>query len=361
MIVDKNKLKNTLVKVYTFSNGTGLAGLGTKVLLNAKDGKVTLTAYDGSNFGSFSFDNEKSPEGELEFVTEHKYLVAAASTRGDVDFSFENKKLTVVQNETVMVYPASTSEAFSLVEKELEDDSSSIKIDSSVLKKIISKVSYARKEHDEKPFVAGVNLKFDGKKLEALATDRVKVLRSHEVLEGFNDINFDGILTDKCIRAIENMDDSMEISLSMDKKAVKIVSGSMKIFVPKLDAVFPDVDIAFKITENVGFILDKGKVLEAIDILSTSSNKALTLCHTGDDARLVFKIEDGVTAIKDVIYMEECTGGDFKMSIDFELFKNIFKNLKDCNLLRFSFEGELKALKFTDMDNFEGVAMPLRG
>ena len=87
MLVKKDRLKAVLSKLAVFtSGGCGAGDKTTPVLFEAKEGHISLTACDGSNFGVFTFEND-DPTAEMSFVTEYSKLQSAAALRGDADFS----------------------------------------------------------------------------------------------------------------------------------------------------------------------------------------------------------------------------------------------------------------------------------
>ena len=354
MIVEKGKLKNALNKISVFVDRE-VNGVGSKVLFAAKDGVVSLIAGDGSNVGVFKF--KVADNSELAFVIEHKQLVAAAGLRGDITLEYKEGVLKIVQGDTTMIFAASDGDTFAFEEKNIEDGGC-IKLNSTKFKKLISKVSYARKEKDSRPFVTGVNLSFDGTNLKAESTDALRFLRDFTAVEGFGDVNFSGVLSPKCIKAIESMDDDVEVSILMNENAVGFVSEDMKIYLPKLNCPYPDASRFFIFEAAATFVLDKAKVLESMEILALSENKAL-LCKKVE-GKMLFSMEDGVSDVKDKIEIESSEGVDFEFCLDFEIFRDIFRNLKDSSKVTFSWKDPLSTVLFKDEENLEGVVMPLK-
>lgn len=354
MIVEKSKLKNALSKISVFvERETGSAG--SKILFSAKNGTVCLTACDGSNIGVFSFPAAEM--FELEFVTEYKALAAAAVLRGDVQIEHRDNILMITQGETSMIFPASNRETFAFEEKTIKDGGS-ILIDSSKFKKLIGKVSYARKEKDSRPFVTGVNLTFDGSKLKAESTDALRMLRNFTTVENAPDVKFTGVLSSKCIKAIESMDEEKEIAIRMNDNAVSFQADDMKVYMPKLNCTYPDASRFFTVNAKADFVLDKDKVLESMEILAMSENKAL-FCKKIDN-RILFSMEDGVSDLKDKIEMDSSSGDDFEFCLDFENFRDIFRNLRDGSKVTFLWKDPFNTILFHDEENLEGIVMPLR-
>ena len=353
MKIEKNKLKNALNKISVFVEKEA-NGSGSKILFSAKDGKASVTVCDGTNIGIFSFPIEDT--SELAFVTDYKPFSMATTLRGDLDFSYQDNTFKITQGETLLRYAANDADTYAFEEKNI-DNGASIKIDSTVLKKLIGKVSYARKEKDARPFVTGVNLSYDGKKLKAESTDALRMLRNYTSIEN-EGVQFHGVLSPKCIKAIETMDDNKEVTLSMNENAVSFLADDMKVYVPKLNCPYPDSTKFFQIQENASFVLDKDKTLESIEILSGSENKAL-LCKRAD-SNILFSMEDGISDVKDKIEMDSVTGENFEFCLDFENFRDIFRNLKDGNKVTFFWTDPLSIVLFKDEENLEGVVMPLR-
>lgn len=353
MKIEKAKLKNALNKISVFvekeANGTS-----SKILFSANGGKASITVCDGTNIGIFSFPIED--QSNLAFVTEHKPFAMAMALRGDLDFEYKDNVLKITQGESVVRYAATDADTYAFEEKSIEDGQS-IKIDSSILKKLIGKVSYARKEKDARVFVTGVNLSCKGSQLKAESTDALRMLRNYTTIENTG-VEFQGVLSAKCIRAIETMDENKEIVLSMNESAVSFLSDDMKVYVPKLNCKYPDSTRFFEIDQKATFVLDKDKTLETIEFLSCSENKAL-LCRRSDN-RVLFSMEDGISDVKDIIDMDSVSGSNFEFCMDFENFRDIFRNLKDGNKVTFCWSDPLSIILFKDEENLEGVVMPLR-
>jgi len=354
MFVEKNNLKSALGKISVFVNKEA-NGAGSKVLFAAKDGKASITACDGSNIGVFSFP--VSDTSEMAVVAEYKAFTSATSLRGDINLEFENNTLKVTQGETTMVFAASGRGTFAFEEKKIEDGGS-IKIDSSVLKKLVGKVSYARKEKDSRPFMTGVNLTFDGSKLKTESMDALRMLRNYTIIEGSSNQKFSGILSPKCIKAIESMEEGKEITLSMNDNAISFLSEDMKVYMPKLNCPYPDTTRFFVMDEKATFVLDKSKVLESMKILAMSKNKALHCKKGGSNILFLFSMKNGVSDVKDKIEMENASGGNFTFCVNFEIFRDIFRNLRDGNKVTFSWKDPISTVLFKDEENLEGIVMP---
>lgn len=355
MIVEKGKLKSALNKISVFVDKE-VNGVGSKILFSAKNGVASITGCDGSNVGVFSF--EVADQTELEFVVEYKALASAAALRGDVQIEYKDNIITVSQGETSMVFPATERDTFAFEEKSVEDGKS-ISINSSVLKRLIGKVSYARKEKDSRPFVTGVHLKLKDSRLMTESTDALRMLRDFITLEEKTEDTFSGVLSPKCIRAIETMDEDKNITLTMNDNAIGFQSEDMKVYMPKLNCNYPDASRFFNVDAKATFVLDKEKVLESMEILALSENKALK-CKKSD-TRIIFAMEDGISDVKDKIEMESSTGEDFEFCLEFEHFRDVFRNLKEgSNKVTFFWQDPLSIIMFKDEENFEGVMMPLR-
>lgn len=354
MIVEKGKLRNALNKISVFVDKE-VNGVGSKILFTSKDGIASLIGCDGNNVGIFSF-----PVGETEefaFVTEFKAMAAAASLRGDVKIDYKDGTVTISQGETSMVFPASDKDTFAFEEKNIEENNS-IEIDSTQFKKLIAKVSYARKEKETRAFITGVNLSFDGTYLKSESTDALRLLKNFTKLENFGEVKFAGVLSPKCIKAIETMDDNKNITIKMNASAISFQADDMKIYMPMLNCSYPDSSKFFQFEKKATFVLDKEKVLESMEILALSENKAM-FCKKVDN-RILFSMEDGISDVKDKIDMESSEGENFEFTLDFEHFRDIFRNLKDGSKVTFIWSDSGSQIIFQDEVNLEGVVMPLR-
>lgn len=355
MLLEKTKLKSALNKISVFVDKE-TNGVGSKILFSAKEGTASITASDGSNVGIFSFS--VADQESLEFVVEYKALASAAALRGDVQIEFKDRVLTVTQGETVMLFPATERDTFAFEERAVEGGET-LSINSSVLKRLIGKVSYARKEKDVRPFVTGVHLKLEGNKLTTESTDALRMLRDNITVENLSQAEFSGVLSPKTVRAIETMDEDKSITLTMNENAIGFKADDMKVYMPKLNCKYPDTTRFFQVESKASFVLDKDKVLESMEILALSENKALKCKKAGN--RILFAMEDGVSDVKDKVDIESSEGESFEFCIDFEHFRDIFRNLREgTSKVTFYWQDPLSIIMFKDDENFEGVMMPLR-
>ncbi len=355
MIVEKGKLKSALTKISVFVD-RDVNGVGSKILFSSRNGTVSITACDGANVGVFSFP--VAERNDVEFVTEYKALASAAALRGDVQMEYRDHVLTVVQGDTTMVFPAMERDTYAFEEKAVEGGAD-LSINSSLLKSLIGKVSYARREKDSRAFVTGVHVKLEHGRLMSESTDALRMLRDHVKVDADENLEFSGVLGSKCIRAIETMDDDREIVFSMNDSAVGFRSDDMRVFMPKLNCIYPDASRFFQVNARASFVLNKAKVLESMEILALSENKALK-CRK-HDSKIVFSMEDGISDVKDKVEMESSQGESFEFCMDFEHFRDIFRNLRDgSSNVTFYWQDPTSLILFKDEENFEGVVMPLR-
>lgn len=356
MIVEKSKLKSALSKLSVLVNREStIDGNPTRILFESNDGKISLTSCDGSNLGVFSFNT--SDTSKMEFVCDYKTLTAATVMRGDVQIECKDSILTISQGETKMKYPVKGKDSYPNESKSIDSENRLI-INSTKLKKLLGKISYIRKDKDPRPFTTGINFKFDGQRLKMEATDGPRIFRNFTTLEKDEGFTFAGTIGARTVRLIETLEDDVPVTIQMDENAISLKTGDMKVYMPLLNCKFPQIDRLFSVEEHSKVKLNKNDVLESMEIFAISDNKALSI--SVEDDKLLFSMDDGISDIKDKIEIVSISGDNFGFPIDFDVFRDLFKNLKDCENVEFTCNDEYHPVYFQDEENMEGMLMPLR-
>ena len=356
MIVEKSKLKSALAKLSVLVNREStINGNPTRILFESKDGSVSLTSCDGMNIGVFSF--ETSDKSNMDFVCDYRTLAAATVLRGDVSLECDGSILTISQGDTKMKYPVKGKDSYPSENKSIDNDNVLV-IDSGKLKKLIGKISYIRKDKDPRPFTTGVNVRFDGKKLQMEVTDGPRIFRNYTVLDSENDFSFSGVIGARTVKLIETLDDEIPVSIQMDLSAISIKTGDMKVYMPLLNCKYPNLDKLFSSDGEAKFKLGQSAVLESMEIFSVSDNKALSLSKV--DGKLLFSMDDGISDIKDRIEIVSSEGVDFSFAIDFDIFRDLFRNLRESENVEMSWKNDQSPIYFRDDENMEGMLMPLK-
>ena len=355
MILEKSKLKKVLVKVNAFTSKDIVLNAPPRILFQAKDGRVSVTSCNGTDFGKFSFNTEDKTE--MAFVMDVKNFSRMASLRGDPSIEFENDCVEIKNGDTKMVFPAQPIETYPLQDHALENENR-IEIKSEELKKFLSKVSYCRNEKDTRLFVTGVRLSFDGKTLKAEGTDSIRIMNNAIDLPIEKNFSFSGILNSKAIGMIENLDDDKVVKIGMDDISVGIEDDDNTVFIALINAKYPDLSNLFDVENKASFTLDKGQVLESLSLFAQSDNKSIIIDGEGD--KLTFHQEDGVSEIKDCIPLEEFQGSHFNFCVDIDLFREIFQNMKEGSTkLKFIFNDTLEPVKVYDEEQLIGIIQPM--
>lgn len=356
MIVEKTKLKSALSKLSVLvGRESTVDGNPTRILFDADGGHVSLTSCDGSNLGVFSFTI--ADQSTLSFVCDYRTLASATVLRGDVQMDVEDSVLTITQGDTKMRYPVKGKDSYPNEAKSIESDDV-LTVGSSKLKKLLSKISYIRKEKDPRMFTTGINFILKGNELKMETTDGPRIFRNFTTLEQDAGFSFKGLLGSRAVRLIESLDDEIDVAIQMDDNAISFETGDMKVYTPLLNCKFPTLDKLFTIDEKSRVKLNKSEVLESMEIFAVSDNKALTLAVDGD--KMLFYMNDGISEIKDKIPMINSSGTNFGFPIDFDFFRDLFKNLKDCETVEIVCDDDMSPVYFCDEENMEGMLMPLK-
>lgn len=359
MIVSKSKLRGVLTKLSVFTVKDGCATSAPRVLFSAKDGKVSVTSCDGSSIGIFSFDNED--KSNMEFVTEYKSLTAATVLRGDVNMEYANGCITITQGDSKMVFAAQDRDTYPFEDKDVDEDAA-ITLKGSEIKKLLGKISYARREKDQKLFLTGMYLTASNGELKAECTDSRRIYRnSMETGDGNSkDVSFAGIISPRAIKVVESLEDASTVNIKMDRNAVSFTSDNMKVYLPLINCTYPDTQKFFDSLKcAAAFSLNRDTVEESLEIFAQTENQSLCLKRSGDF--LALSSDDGISALSDKIPMADNDGSDFEFVLDTGHFSDLFRNMKEgSKTMHFKYSGPLQAVEVSDDESFNGLIMPLK-
>ncbi|MBP5458653.1 MAG: hypothetical protein J6Y62_00550 [Clostridia bacterium] len=364
MNVKKADLKKALAKVNSFVSKDLISSAPPRVLFRAKDGMVEITSCNGTDFGQFRFKTED--QSDLSFIVELKSLNRAGALRGDPSIEFEKDSpesdkgcMELKNGDTKMVFPAESGDCYPAGDFKVKSEKH-LSLPTDEFKKLVSKVSYCRNEKDQRIFVTGMKIKFDGTTLRVDTTDSICAMSNKYVFAEDQGFSFEGLISPKAISMIENLEDGQQVVIGIDEQAFEIESEDTTVYTPLLNANFPDIEQLYdRVVNNSEFSIDKADILESLALFSMSDNKSLVFEGEGD--RIVIHQEDGVTEIKDVIPMSDFNGSAFKFCIDFDNIRDAFQNIKEGSTrLHFVFQSELGAIKIFDDENLVGLLQPMR-
>ena len=190
------------------------------------------------------------------------------------------------------------------------------------------------------------------------ATDAMRFLRNTYKLPEKKDYDFSCILSPTTLRAIDTLEDDKLLTVTVDDKAIGLNSDTTRIYMPTLNAAFPNITKYFdSAAPTAHFTLDKAIVQESLEIFSYNRDPALTITKEGD--RLRFLADSGDSKMTDTVAAEGLEGDDFSFSVDRDIYRDLFANLKGGTKVRFDVSDDNAPIIIHDEENLIGLVMKL--
>ena len=247
-----------------------LANLRLKTL----DGKLEVTATDLEiQIKTYSSLIDTIEEGETTVSARKMSELCRSLPEGEnVSFSLANGKLTVSSSNFHADFATISSEDFP--EIEIHEEQIPVKIDSSVLKRILSKTAFSMASQDVRYYLNGMLLEMDGSRVNGVATDGHRLAFSSSKT-GSSAPEARNILPRKAVLELSKLlsSEPEEIELLIGPSYVDIKSENLSFSSKLIDGKYPDYDKVFPTGEPLPLEISKDTLQSALSRASVLSNE----------------------------------------------------------------------------------------
>ena len=247
-----------------------LANLRLKTL----DGKLEVTATDLEiQIKTYSSLINTIEEGETTVSARKMSELCRSLPEGEnVSFSLANGKLTVSSNNFHADFATISSDDFP--EIEIHEEQIPVKIDSSILKRILSKTAFSMASQDVRYYLNGMLLEMDGSRVNGVATDGHRLAFSSSKT-GSSAPEARNILPRKAVLELSKLlsSEPEEIELLIGPSYVDIKSENLSFSSKLIDGKYPDYDKVFPTGEPLPLEISKDTLQSALSRASVLSNE----------------------------------------------------------------------------------------
>ena len=247
-----------------------LANLRLKTL----DGKLEVTATDLEiQIKTYSNLIDTIEEGETTVSARKMSELCRSLPEGEnVSFSLSSGKLTVSSNNFHADFATISSDDFP--EIEIHEEQTPVKIDSSVLKRILSKTAFSMASQDVRYYLNGMLLEMDGSRVNGVATDGHRLAFSSSKVEN-SPLETRNILPRKAVLELSKLlsPEPEEIELLIGPSYVDIRSANLSFSSKLIDGKYPDYDKVFPTGEPLPLEISKETLQSALSRASVLSNE----------------------------------------------------------------------------------------
>ena len=242
--------------------------------LKTCNGKLEVTATDLEiQIKTFSDLIEIQEEGETTVSARKMSELCRSLPEGEnVNFSLSNGKLTVSSNNFHADFATISSDDFP--EIEINEEQTPITVESSVLKRLLSKTSFSMASQDVRYYLNGMLLEIEDNKINGVATDGHRLAFSTASTNSA-DLVVRNILPRKAVLELSKLLSSREgtVELLIGASYVDIRSESLSFSCKLIDGKYPDYNKVFPAGEPLPLEISKEILQSALSRASVLSNE----------------------------------------------------------------------------------------
>ncbi|MDP2425022.1 MAG: DNA polymerase III subunit beta [bacterium] len=218
-------------------------------------------------------DESLKVENVGQILVPGKYFVEIMRKMNGTEVAF-----SVVDNNTLRIQAGNSDVTLNMINVEDYPDiqfitnDNPIKIDAKVMKSVIRQTTFAASAIENRPILTGVNIRVDGGKLTAIATDSFRLSQKHIDLPA----NFEKMNVVIPARSLDELSKVLELNLDeilihLDHKSILFEYGNVLFQSRLLDGNFPETSRLIPVEFPIVIKFNKNDLFVAIDRASLLS------------------------------------------------------------------------------------------
>ena len=242
--------------------------------LKTVNGKLEVTATDLEiQIKTYSDLIEIQEEGETTVSARKMSELCRSLPEGEnVNFSLSNGKLTVSSSNFHADFATISPDDFP--EIEINEEQTPITVESSVLKRLLSKTSFSMASQDVRYYLNGMLLEIEGNKINGVATDGHRLAFSSATTNAA-DLDVRNILPRKAVLELSKLLSPNEgtVELLIGASYVDVRSENLSFSSKLIDGKYPDYNKVFPTGEPLPLEISKEILQAALSRASVLSNE----------------------------------------------------------------------------------------
>lgn len=268
--------------------------------------------------------------------------------------SGETTKLSTIENNILRIEAGNSDVTLNLLnvedypELDFVLNDTPIRLDSKVMKAIIRQTTFATSAIENRPILTGVNIRVDGERLIAIATDSFRLSQKIiDVPSNFENMNvvIPGKSLDELFKVLElNLD---EILIHLDHKSILFEYGNVLFQSRLLDGNFPETSRLIPADFPIIIKFKKDDLFVAIDRASLLSQKdgstSIVKLHLRNDNQVeITSNSPEIGKVTEEVYpLEKAVGVPIKIAFSSKYFLDALKTFNS-NEIYVKFTGEIR-------------------
>ena len=242
--------------------------------LKTVNGKLEVTATDLEiQIKTYSDLIEIQEEGETTVSARKMSELCRSLPEGEnVNFSLSNGKLTVSSSNFHADFATISPDDFP--EIEINEEQTPITVESSVLKRLLTKTSFSMASQDVRYYLNGMLLEIEGNKINGVATDGHRLAFSSATTNAA-DLDVRNILPRKAVLELSKLLSPNEgtVELLIGASYVDVRSENLSFSSKLIDGKYPNYDAVIPKDNPNKLVIDKQELLNSIKRVSIYASK----------------------------------------------------------------------------------------
>ena len=331
--------------------------------LKTVHGKLEVTATDLEiQIKTFSDLIEIQEGGETTVSARKMSELCRSLPEGErVNFSLSNGKLTVSSSNFHADFATISSDDFP--EIEINEEQIPIIVESSVLKRLLSKTSFSMASQDVRYYLNGMLLEMEGNKINAVATDGHRLAFSSAKTNAA-DLDIRNILPRKAVLELSKLLSQIDgtVELLIGSSYVDVRSENLSFSSKLIDGKYPDYNKVFPIGEPLPLEISKEILQSALiraSVLSNEKYRGVRFQLSEDKLKLTANNPEQESAEEEVDVAYK--GSDLEVGFNIGYLLEVLNSI-DSENVSFEFYGEDSSciIKEQNSEDDVYVIMPMR-
>lgn len=314
-----------------------------------------------------SSDKIESIDEIGDLVISGKYIYEFVKKLNDeiitIEEVIDSQVLITTRLSSIKLNCVSTNEFPNL---ELEYVNEPIILKQKVFKNAITQIIFATSTQESRPVLTGVNFKISNNLLECTATDSYRLAKRCINIDNNIQNNVDIIVPSKNLNEVIKMidDDTKNIELHIFVNKIIFKFGSLIIMSRLINGTYPDTNksipnsFSLKVKAN---LYDLYNAIDRASLLTNEEEKNIINFSTKGEVAYITSNIPGTGDIKERINISKNNEEEITISFSSKYMMEAIKSF-DCNDIEISFNGEIKPIIITGIDNNELIQLisPIR-
>ena len=276
LIITKDNLLKALQKIIGVVEKRQSMPILSHILVRKIDGEFEVVASDleVQLSSKIKFDNEENFTEDIT-IPGRKLFDIGKGLPDDAIIEIEKKdegKLQIESKKSKFTLSALDAKTFPMMENQ-DETSTELSVNSSDIKNVINKTSFAMAQQDVRYYLNGLFIKVTDKDLIGVATDGHRLAKAGALLEMASDRELSAIVPRKGVIEIDKqIEEDKKLRIVVSKNHMQVDSGDATAITKLIDGKFPDYEKVIPQDSDKMITVDCKTFKEALVRVSILSN-----------------------------------------------------------------------------------------